>query len=97
MRGKKAAEIDLVKLERLAALPCTIEEAGVVFGCTKRTMLRYLEKQEYRDAWDRGQNTFRLSLRRLQWRHAQGSGSAAVQMTIHLSKFWLGETGKVAA
>ena len=48
----------------------------------------------YRDAWQRGRAGGKLSLRRLQWQHAQGEGSSAVQMTIHLSKHWLGESEK---
>jgi hypothetical protein len=48
-------------------------------------------EEEFRDVWEQGKAERRIALRRLQWRHAQGTGSSAVQMTIHLSKHWLGE------
>lgn len=98
MAGKPPAEIDLKQLEGIAKFHCTIDEAAVFFGCSKRTMLRYLDEENrdpaYREAWERGRTNGKLSLRRLQWQHASGTGSSAVQMTIHLSKHWLGETEK---
>jgi len=47
---------------------------------------------DYKLAFDEGRAAGRTALRRLQWRHAQQKGSSGVTMTIHLSKFWLGET-----
>lgn len=100
MAGKPKSKIDVEHLERLARLNCTIDEAAAFFKCTKRTLLRYLDDKKrgpaFREAWERGKQEGRLSLRRLQWRHANGSGSSSVQMTIHLSKHWLGETEKAA-
>ena len=96
MPGKPACAIDVTQLEKLAALHCTIDEAAAFFGCSKRTMLRYLDETSrdpmYRQAWERGRQNGKSSLRRLQWKHANGTGSSAVTMTIHLSKHWLGET-----
>jgi hypothetical protein len=98
MPGKPACAIDVAQLEKLAALHCTIDEAAAFFGCCKRTMLRYLDETSrdpiYREAWERGRQNGKSSLRRLQRKHANGSGSSAVTMTIHLSKHWLGETEK---
>ena len=98
MPGKPACAIDVNQLEKLAALHCTIDEAAAFFGCSKRTMLRYLDETSrdpmYREAWERGRQNGKSSLRRLQWKHANGTGSSAVTMTIHLSKHWLGETEK---
>jgi hypothetical protein len=98
MPGKPACAIDVNQLEKLAALHCTIDEAAAFFGCCKRTMLRYLDETArdpiYREAWERGRQNGKSSLRRLQWKHANGTGSSAVTMTIHLSKHWLGETEK---
>lgn len=98
MAGKPKAKINIDELERLARLHCTIEEAAAFFKCAKRTLLRYLDPKNkdasYREAWERGQHAGKLSLRRLQWRHASGNGSSAVQMTIHLSKHLLGQTEK---
>jgi hypothetical protein len=97
MAGKPPAKIDIEQLEKVAQLMCTIEEAAAFFGCCKRTLLRYLDKPEYREAWERGANRGKMSLRRLQWKHANGTGSSAVQMTIHLSKHWLGESERTLA
>ena len=94
MAGKPPAEIHIEQLIKLAALNVTVEEAASYFKCCKRTMLRYLEKPDFAAAWESGKASGRMSLRRLQWQHANGKGSSAVQMTIHLSKHWLGETDK---
>lgn len=98
MAGKPAKQIDIEQLETLARLHCTVDEAAAVLKCCKRTLLRYLDPKardpKYREAWERGRASGKASLRRLQWQHANGSGSSAVQMTIHLSKHWLGETEK---
>lgn len=98
--GKPPAEIDIKQLETLAQMHCTVQEAAAVFKCSIRTLWRYLDPEardpSYREAWERGQHAGKASLRRLQWKHANGTGSSAVQMTIHLSKHWLGETEKAA-
>jgi hypothetical protein len=95
--GKKPIAITAGELERLARLLCTEDEAASFFDCNVRTIKRYLNRAEFREAWDKGRSYGRLSLRRLQWRHASGTGNSAVQMTIHLSKHWLGESEKVLA
>lgn len=92
----RAIEIDVEELGKLAELQCTIDEAAAFFDCSSRTIHRYLSTRhrdpKYRQAWERGRALGRISLRRLQWQHAQGTGLAAVNMTIHLSKFILGES-----
>jgi hypothetical protein len=95
--GRPKIEIDLRMLGQLASIGCTKEEAAAVIGCGRRTLLlRLKEEAKYRDAWDTGVDMGKVSLRRLQWRHANGAGSSAVNMTIHLSKHRLGETDKAA-
>src|SRR5688572_15231629 len=100
MGGKPPAQINVAELEKLARLHCTIDEAAAFFGCCKRTLLRYLDEEArdpvYREAWERGRQHGKASLRRLQWQKANEKGGASVQMTIHLSKHWLGETEKSA-
>jgi hypothetical protein len=93
--GKPAIPVTAEELERLGRLNCTLAEAASFFKCSKRTVQRYLEQPELKEAWAQGRRFGRLSLRRIQWRHANGTGASAVQMTIHLSKHWLGETDKV--
>lgn len=89
---KAAPELNLVNLRAVAALGCTQVEAAAFFQVSERTIIRRLKDRVWFEAWDQGRAVGRVSLRRLQWKHAQKEGSAAVQMTIHLSKFNLGET-----
>lgn len=98
-RGQPKKEIDPVQLQKLAALQCTTEELAAFFDCEKRTIINRLKEPELQLAYQNGKAMGRLSLRRLQWRHANGTGSSAVNMTIHMSKqkYWLNETDKVSA
>lgn len=93
--GRPPSDINRDQLEGLARLFCTIDEAAAFFKVSKRTMIRHLKKKDVAEAWERGKQTGRLSLRRLQWQHANGTGSSAVQMTIHMSKHQLGETDRI--
>lgn len=94
-RGKPPAQIKIEGLEQLGALGCTNEEIAAFFKCAPQTLQRYLRtKREYREALEQGRELGKLSLRRLQMRHAKGNGSSAVHMTIHLSKHMLGQTDK---
>lgn len=84
-------------LEKLAAMGCTQDEAAEFFDCSKRTLQRYLadsNDRSYHEAWHRGRIRIKQSLRRLQLKHASGTGNSAVQMTIHMSKHQLGESEK---
>jgi hypothetical protein len=93
--GQPPAELDLDAFRQLCVLQCTEEEIAGFFKVNRRTIIRRMKSHpEYQEAWDYGKANGRASLRRLQWKHAQGAGSGAVQMTIHLSKHWLGESEK---
>lgn len=95
--GRPAVPIDADNLRKLARLLCTHEEIAAFFECSERTIIRKLQDNvELAEAYERGKAEGRMSLRRLQWRHAQGAGSSAVQMTIHMSKHHLGETERAA-
>jgi hypothetical protein len=74
MPGRPPAPIDLGQLHSLGQLHCTVEETAAFFGCAKRTLLRYLDKPEYREAWEAGRQKGKAGPRRLQWPHANGSG-----------------------
>jgi len=95
-RGRPKVEIDLVQLEKLGALHATTEEIAAFFDCEKRTIMNRLKEPAIKLALENGRQKGKLNLRRLQLRHAQGTGSSAVNMTIHLSKHWLKETDKAA-
>ena len=86
--GSIKADLDIKELEKLAALHCTYEEAAAWLGVTKRTFITYMEREEVRDAWERGQGRGRVSLRRIQYQLAE-KGNAP--MAIFLGKNLLGQ------
>lgn len=95
-RGRPPVVIDLAMLERIALLQPTYAELAHVFKTTERTIKKRMKDEQFRRAFELGKAGGTLNLKRLQWRHAQMANSAGVQMTIHLSKHWLGETDKAA-
>jgi len=92
--GRPPVVLNLVDLEKLGALHATLEEVAAFYDCTKRTIINRLKDENLRLAFENGKHKGKLNLRRLQMRHAQGTGSGAVNMTIHLSKHLLGQTDK---
>ena len=99
--GRPRIELDESVLRACAAIGATEEEicAGLrAAGCELdlRTLKRRLQEDRYRAIWMQARNQFKLSIRRLQFRHAQMPNSAGVTMTIHMSKHQLGETEKAA-
>ena len=83
------------KLEVLAQVQCTVEEAAAAMDISPATFKKRLNADpKMKEIWDRGAPKGRVSLRRLQWQHARGFGPHAVAMTVHLSKHWLGEHDK---
>lgn len=90
--GRKPLEISLVELGKLAALHCTQEEAAGFLGVSKDTIKRRLKEPKYREAWDNGMATGKVSLRRTQFRLAEKSAT----MAIFLGKQHLGQKDIVA-
>lgn len=88
-----AYQIDYKKVRKLASIHCTQREMASVLDIPFDTFRNMVSSDPLlKEAIDLGQEYGKASLRRLQFRHAQGFGPAAVAMTIHLSKHWLGET-----
>lgn len=97
--GPPRKEIDTRLLRALAAIGANLDEISAAMaadGCklSVLTLKRRLQEPEYRDIWEAGRSKFKVSLRRLQARHAKMASSAGVQMTIHMSKHHLGESEK---
>ncbi len=81
-------DIDLQQVERLASLQCTMEEIAGFFGVSRRTLERRQKNRKFVDAIERGKAKGRISLRRTQFKIAEG-GSAA--MAIFMGKQYLGQ------
>lgn len=95
--GRPPIEMDVNIVRRLRETHHTIEEVAAIFNVSPRTVKRRIaDDPEFKAAWEAGIAYGKASLRRLQFKHAQMPNSAGVQMTIHLSKHWLGETDKTA-
>jgi len=75
-------------------MQCTFEEIAAFFNISSRQLIRRLKGEPLKSAYELGKLEGRISLRRLQWRHAQGTGGSAVQMTIWMSRNHLGETDR---
>lgn len=105
--GRPKFVIDEELVKKLAALHCTYEEMAFACGCSVRTFIRQINEQgDLKESLEAGKAGGKLNLRRLRWRSAnnvfKGGGQdgcstgPAVQMQLHLSKHWLGETDKAA-
>jgi hypothetical protein len=101
-KGRPPVVIDLSVFETFAELQATYKQMAAAFRCSERTILERMKEPEFQEIYERGKERGKLNLKQLQWRHAQGldpngnyiqgSQSAAVNMTKHLSQHWLGET-----
>ena len=83
--GRRPAAIDLEALEKLAAMQCTQEEAAGFFEVARETLNRKLRQRQYREAWERGRLTGRISIRRKQFQKNSDT------MLIWLGKQYLGQ------
>ncbi len=72
--GRPKREIDLKQLEALARIQCTDEEMAAVLSISVDTITRRkkAKKGDFAEAYKKGKETGKASLRRLQWQAAQG-------------------------
>lgn len=77
-------EIDYQTVEKLANIQCTQEEIATFLGVSVRTLQR---DEEFCRLYKKGQDNGRMSLRRLQFKHAEKNAS----MAIFLGKQYLGQ------
>jgi hypothetical protein len=82
-RGRPRAKIDLVEVEKLAALNCTLEEIAAFFSVSLPTIDRLVATKAGREAIERGRHKGRLSVRREQFKLLQ-AGNATMGI-------WLGK------
>ena len=88
--GRPKIEIDYATVEKLANIQCTQEEFASFLGISSRTLLR---DEQFKELFARGRVNGKMSLRRIQWKHAEKS----VPMAIWLGKQYLGQKDIIEA
>ena len=94
--GRPPAVIDLLTVERAAAIGCPVEDIAALLGIGRRTLYDHMERDPaVADAIEKGRGTGRATLRRMQWEKAQAGDTS---MLIWLGKVMCGqrETSVVA-
>lgn len=82
--GRPKTVIDLELAEKLGSIMCTYEECSAVLGVSVSTLSTH---KDFSEAYKRGKERGKMSIRRLQFKHAQTSYQAA----IWLGKQYLGQ------
>jgi hypothetical protein len=90
--GRPRLTFDLRQVEELGRIQSTQAEVAAVLGCGLSTVKdRLANDTEFSDAYQRGLESGKSSLRRLQWKSAV---SGNVTMQIWLGKQYLGQQDK---
>lgn len=84
--GRPLKKIDAVELKKLAMMQCTLVEIAAFFEVDIKTITNRFSKEIAI-----GREQGKISLRRLQWKHAQDSA----RMAIWLGKQYLDQHDKV--
>ena len=88
--GRPPVELDRKAFESLCKLQCTESEICSFFGVTDKTLVRWIKRtysMTYSEAYKRFSQDGLISLRRLQFKHAEKSAA----MAIFLGKQYLGQ------
>ena len=86
--GRPKKEIDYTAVEKLANIQCTQDEIASFLGVSTRTLQR---DEQFMELFNKGRENGKMSLRRIQWKHAEKSAS----MAIFLGKQYLGQKDNV--
>lgn len=86
--GRPKKDIDYTSVEKLANIQCTQDEIATFLGISKRTLQR---DEKFMEVYNKGRENGKMSLRRIQWKHAEKSAS----MAIFLGKQYLGQKDNV--
>lgn len=89
-KGRPKKEIDQQSFEKLCALQCTETEICAFFNVTDKTLGSWCKAtygMTFSDVFKQKREAGKISLRRMQWRHAEKSPS----MAIYLGKQYLGQ------
>lgn len=86
--GRPKKQIDYTTVEKLANIQCTQEEIASFLGVSSRTLLR---DEKFKELFSKGRENGKMSLRRIQWKHAEKSAT----MAIWLGKQYLGQKDNI--
>ena len=89
--GRPRIQFDLDEVEKLGILQCTYEEVAAFFGCHVDTITQRMKQKAFSEAFTKGRDNGKSSLRRAQYRAAINGN---VSMMIWLGKQWLGQKDK---
>ena len=90
MAGRPKIEIDYATVEKLANIQCTQDEIASFLGVSTRTLQR---DEKFMELFNKGRDNGKMSLRRIQWKHAEKSAT----MAIWLGKQYLGQKDVIEA
>lgn len=93
LRGRPMKEISRDQFEKLCALQCTETEIAAFFNCSHDTILRWCRRTygaTFEDVYHDKRELGNISLRRHQWKLAQGDS----RMAIWLGKQYLGQVDR---
>ena len=82
----KKVDIDPDKVKMLASFGCSFIEIGKYFAVDEGVI-----RKKYRTEYEQGKQEMKLTLRQLQWKHAQNGNTA---LLIFLGKNYLNQTDK---
>ena len=88
MAGRPKIEIDYATVEKLANIQCTQDEIASFIGVSTRTLQR---DEKFMELFNKGRDNGKMSLRRIQWKHAEKSAT----MAIWLGKQYLGQKDNI--
>ena len=88
MAGRPKIEIDYATVEKLANIQCTQDEIASFIGVSTRTLQR---DEQFMELFNKGRESGKMSLRRIQWKHAEKSAT----MAIWLGKQYLGQKDNI--
>ena len=80
--------IDYVLVEKLASIMCDVEEIGKVLNVEVSTLL---SDDKFKQVFDKGKETGKCSLRRMQFKSAENGNTA---MLMFLSRKYLNDNKK---
>jgi hypothetical protein len=87
--GRLPAVIDLLTVERAAAIGCPVEDIAALLGIGRRTLYEHMERDPaVADAIEKDRGTGRATVRRMQWEKAQTGDTS---MLIWFGKILCGQ------